>query len=70
MPVIETVCRKCGNAFEPDRRAIVGGVWRLCPSCRDDDPDHAPVLTTACQRCGRLLRGGRSLCLGCLGGVA
>ncbi len=32
---IEVRCRRCGRAFEPDRRAIVLGRWRIYPDCQD-----------------------------------
>ncbi len=35
---LEVRCRRCGRAFEPDRRAIVLGRWRLCPACQDPPP--------------------------------
>jgi hypothetical protein len=34
---ILVTCRRCGTEFAPDRRAIVGGMWRLCADCRDGD---------------------------------
>jgi len=35
---LEVRCRRCGQAFEPDRRAIVVGRWRLCPTCQEPPP--------------------------------
>src|SRR5687768_14538148 len=37
MTIITTTCRGCGQEIEPDRRTIVGGVWRLCRDCREGD---------------------------------
>ena len=63
MTIITTTCRRCGQEFEPDRRAIVAGSWRLCPACQPQPPEE-----THCERCERLLRtAGRRLCLSCLG---
>jgi hypothetical protein len=36
MTTITSMCRRCGIRFEPDRRAIVFGPWRLCPDCFED----------------------------------
>lgn len=27
-------CRTCGRDYEPDRAAIIAGLWRDCPECR------------------------------------
>lgn len=35
---LEVRCRRCGRAFEPDRKAIMLGRWRLCPDCQDPTP--------------------------------
>ena len=35
---LEVRCRRCGRAFEPDRRTIVLGRWRLCPNCQEPPP--------------------------------
>ena len=35
---ITTRCRRCGRAVEADRAAILSGLWRLCPACRDPQP--------------------------------
>jgi uncharacterized OB-fold protein len=65
MTTIITTCRACGREYEPDRRAIVAGAWRLCPDCR---AAGAPP-ETRCEHCGRPLRAGsRTICLGCLTG--
>jgi len=55
---IETTCRRCGAGFEPDRRAIAAGVWRLCPACRDGDPDPEPAPVLTREGCRRPLRAG------------
>ena len=61
MPGVVTTCRLCGQEFEPDRDAIVAGVWHTCPACRPQ-----PVEENRCERCSRVLRAGnRSLCLSC-----
>jgi len=66
---ILTTCRRCGADHEPDRRAIVGGAWRLCPRCREEDRDAEP--TARCGACGRPLRAGtRPVCGRCLGVAA
>ncbi len=67
MTAIITTCRRCYQEYEPDRRAIVAGVWRLCPTCREAEAPQE----TRCEGCGRPLRAGsRTLCLSCLGGSA
>jgi hypothetical protein len=37
---VEVSCRRCGESFDADRRAILAGpaVWRLCPACRHPNP--------------------------------
>jgi hypothetical protein len=55
-------CRACGKEYEPDRRAIVAGSWRLCPACAPK-----PAEPSRCRECGRPLAGSRDLCLRCLG---
>ena len=37
MMTIEVECRRCGERFIPDRRAIVRGTWRYCPVCWDGE---------------------------------
>ena len=56
MTIITTTCRRCGTEFEPDRRAIVTGAWRVCPDCRDGGT-KAPV-PAVCRACGRVLKSG------------
>ncbi len=41
---IEVRCRRCGRVFEPDRRAIAHGRWRLCPTCQDPPPTGGVVF--------------------------
>ena len=50
---LEVRCRRCGRAFEPDRRAIVLGRWRLCPECQDTPP--AGGVPVADMVAGRLM---------------
>jgi len=40
---IETRCRRCGREYEADCAAILAGLWRLCPACRDPRPPGAGV---------------------------
>jgi len=69
---ILTHCRRCGVEFEANRRAIVGGAWRLCPACRDPEPSAPPSPPTdRCAACGRPLRAGkRTICARCFGVAA
>ena len=43
---LSTWCRRCGAEFTADRRAIVSGAWRLCPTCRDEPP-RVPAVRPA-----------------------
>jgi hypothetical protein len=57
-------CRRCHVEFEPDRRAIVSGSWRLCESCRvGNDTPQGPAV---CPRCHQVLKSGthHGLCPG------
>ena len=69
MTIVEVTCPRCGVAFEPDRRAILAGTWRVCPDCRDGAPtvpataslatDGVWRLALRCPHCGeRHLHGG------------
>jgi hypothetical protein len=57
-------CLTCGTVLSPDRRGFY---------CATHDHEERPLaessLTTPCRGCGRPLRGGRSLCIACLGGA-
>lgn len=37
---IQTTCRRCGRTFTPSTTDIRGGIWRLCPPCRDGPDDE------------------------------
>lgn len=58
MTVIITTCRTCGLGFEPDRAAILAGVWRVCPDCRGVG-DPTPKSPTVCPICRRVLKSGK-----------
>jgi hypothetical protein len=49
-------CRRCGTEFEPGRKAIIAGAWRLCPDCRDGtDTPRGPAV---CPQCHRVVKSG------------
>ena len=51
------ICRCCGAEFEPGRKAIVAGAWRLCSDCRVLGTEaRGPVV---CPQCHRVLKSGK-----------
>ena len=75
MTAIIATCRRCAVEFEPDRRAVVSGAWRLCPACQDvgTAADVLPIVgeisngrPAVCPICRRVLKSGthRGACPG------
>jgi hypothetical protein len=63
MTTILVTCRRCGQEFVPDKRAILRSAWRLCPVCQPQSSEESH-----CEHCGRvLLAGPRTICARCLG---
>jgi len=43
VPGLLVTCKVCHVEFEPERMAILGGVWRVCPGCQaDGSPGSRP----------------------------
>ena len=62
-------CRSCGRDYVPSRGDLDAGpaLYGRCPACRIES---GTASGAPCRGCGRPLRGPRTLCLNCLGGVA
>ena len=45
---ILVTCRRCGTEWQPEPRAFVRGLWRLCPACDAETRagSHAPGETS------------------------
>ena len=58
-------CLDCDDPLPPERRGFY-----CATHGREGSGPPAPIRTVPCRGCGRLLRGPRSICVSCLGGVA
>ncbi len=56
-------CLTCGAPLAPERRGY------YCPTHGHEERPAETALLNHCRGCGRVLRGGRSLCLRCVGGA-